>query len=62
MIKNWQTTLAGVAAIILVVVPPIKAWLENTVHIDATAILGLILAIGLALAKDHNVTGGTRTQ
>lgn len=62
MLKNWQTTLAGILGVIIVVIPPIKAWIETTTHLDVTAILALIVALVAALAKDHNVTGGTRTQ
>lgn len=55
--KNWKTTLAGVVAIVIqfgaLVAPKlITENVANTISVIATA-------LGVTLAKDHNVTGGT---
>lgn len=58
--KNWKTTLVGLLA-------------GGTISIDAfinqgftigwkQAVVGLAIALIGALAKDHNVTGGTKPQ
>jgi len=56
--RNWKTTLAGIAALISVV-----AKVANGGAIDtATDVPVVITAIGLLVAKDGNVTGGTVRQ
>lgn len=58
MLKNWKTTLAGVAAILAV-----AAKVLTTGTVDwATDGPAVIAAIGLIAAKDSNVTGGTSKQ
>lgn len=58
MLKNWKTTLAGVAAILAV-----AAKVLTTGNVDwATDGPAVIAAIGLIAAKDSNVTGGTSKQ
>ena len=56
--KNWKTTLAGVAAILSVITKVVTTggidW-----QTDAPAIMA---GIGLIAAKDSNVTGGTTRQ
>ncbi len=58
MIKNWKTTLAGVAAILSVVTKIVTIGAIDW-QTDAPAILA---GIGLITAKDSNVTGGTTRQ
>lgn len=53
--KNWKTTLAGVAVGLIT-----AATALHYITVDqATAITGVLTALGLISAKDHNVTGGT---
>ncbi len=54
MVRNWKTTLAGVAAVLAVAAKVISGQLP-----DATDIGIIAAAIGLFAAKDKNVTGGT---
>lgn len=50
--KNWKTTLSGVAALLAVIAKIVNG------HADwATDIPMAIAAIGLITAKDHDVTG-----
>ena len=58
--KNWKTSLAAFLAILVTVahaVWPKKITLEVMASINT--VLG---ALGLAAAKDHDVTGGSVTQ
>lgn len=56
--KNWKTTLAGIAALLGLVAKVIAAG-----HIDWSTDGPVILtALGLFAAKDYNTTGGTVTQ
>lgn len=55
--KNWKTTLSGVVAIIVQVGPVLfPKYINETTANSISVIAG---AIGITLAKDHNVTGGT---
>lgn len=58
--KNWKTTLAGVLAIL----PGAAHMLfPNVVTVEvASAITTILVAAGLIVAKDSNVTGGTTPQ
>ncbi len=58
MIKNWKTTITGVAAILSVVTKIVTTGAIDW-QTDAPAILA---GIGLITAKDSNVTGGTTRQ
>lgn len=58
MIKNWKTTLAGIAAIVSVVARVVA----DPGTLTATDVTALLAALGLLFAKDHNVTGGTKAQ
>lgn len=58
MIKNWKTTLSGVA-IAAVTIAVTLSWITAE---QAAAINGVLVAFGLALAKDSNVTGGNIKQ
>jgi hypothetical protein len=54
MIKNWLTSLFGIASIIVA--------LFHCVHngsIDLTCVQAILVGAGLLAAKDRNVTGGT---
>lgn len=56
--KNWKTTLAGVAAVLAIASKAVTAG-----HLDfATDGPALMAAIGLIMAKDHDVTGGSVRQ
>lgn len=62
--KNWKTTSSGIALILTgitaIVFAAKKGTLDQTViSASATSILS---GIGLILAKDSNVTGGTVQQ
>ena len=54
---NWKTTLSGIAALLAV-----AAKIANGEADWATDIPMVIAAVGLLMAKDHDVTGGTRVQ
>ena len=55
--RNWKTSLAGVSTILAVFTKIVNG------HVDwGTDIPILIAAIGLLVAKDHNVTGGSVPQ
>ena len=58
MMKNWKTTLAGIAAILSVATKIVTTGSINW-ETDAPAIMA---GIGLIAAKDSNVTGGTTRQ
>lgn len=51
--KNWKTSLTGIAAIISVAVKLINA----PSSLDAADVGAVLAGIGLLTAKDHNVTG-----
>lgn len=51
--KNWKTTLAGIASII----GGISIFVNHPGQIEQ-AFAAVSLGIGLLFAKDHNVTGG----
>lgn len=55
--KNWKTTLSGLAALLAV-----AAKIANGQADYATDIPMVLAAIGLLTAKDGDVTGGTRQQ
>lgn len=57
--RNWKTTLAGILSLVITVANAAQAILGGG-HVDpAQALTGLTAGLGLILAKDHNVTGGT---
>ena len=56
--KNWKTNLAAVLA---AVVAGLTAF-ETITPEQGVAILAVLAAFGFGVAKDHNVTGGTKTQ
>lgn len=57
IVQNWKTTVSGVAALLA-----LAAKVANG-HFDPTTDIAIATgAIGLILAKDHDVTGGTRDQ
>lgn len=55
--KNWKTTVAGIAAVLGVV-----AKVVSSGHMDAADIGAFTAGVGLIMAKDHNVTGGNVEQ
>lgn len=55
--KNWKTTLGGVVAIVVQFGPVFfPKYINEAV---ANTISTIAVSLGLAVAKDHNVTGGT---
>ncbi len=58
--KSWKTGLAGILAIVPVVLHALFP-LVVTGEIAAT-ITSLLVSFGLIAAKDSNVTGGTKQQ
>jgi len=57
-IKNWKTTLAGV----VVAGTGIATALHLITNETAAAIMTIAGSLGLLVAKDGNVTGGTKGQ
>lgn len=57
-IKNWKTTLAGIAGILSVV----SKALSNDWHFTIEDFGIITASIGLIFSKDRNVTGGTTAQ
>lgn len=55
--KNWKTTLAGIASII----GGISLFVNHPEQTEA-AFAAVTLGIGLIFAKDNNVTGGSVPQ
>lgn len=56
--RNWKTTIAGVMALLAVAS---NAYTKG--HLDfATDGPAIMAAIGLLVAKDHNVSGGSVSQ
>jgi len=53
MFKNWQTTLAGIAAALTTWAPVFNDWFhQNAGHIGVLQVLGLVLMIAGMLQKD----------
>jgi len=60
--KSWKTTISGVLAILLAAGNAAMGFINGT-PVDITATLAAIMAgVGLLMAKDGDLTGGTRTQ
>jgi hypothetical protein len=55
LIKNWKTSLAGVASLTTGITLIVNGHTEE-------GIAGIITGLGLLAAKDGNVTGGTNGQ
>lgn len=56
MMENWKTTLAGVGTL-LVALGHMATGMSNGAGIAAPDLMAIATAIGLIMAKDHNVTG-----
>lgn len=56
--KNWKTTAAGV----IVAAIGFATYMHWITEETAVAIAALATAVGLGVAKDNNVTGGTKPQ
>jgi hypothetical protein len=63
MVASWQTSLAGIAAIALGAYQGYMghAGIVGAIHDPAVQTLFVLGVLGL-LAKDHNLTGGTKGQ
>lgn len=59
--KNYKTTISGILAILGAIVALGNAFMNGTMDATTigTAITAFTAGIGLILAKDSNVTGGT---
>jgi hypothetical protein len=53
ILKNWKTSLAGIAAIAGVVT---TTWLPEYAD-EVAKVVGILAGLGLLAAKDSNVTG-----
>lgn len=62
--KNWKTTVAGIATIIAAVAHAATQFASGGIGaVDFTVLTaGVTAGIGLLGAKDFNVTGGTSQQ
>lgn len=58
--KSWKTGLAGILAIVPVVLHAV--WPEIVTADVAGSITAVLISFGLIAAKDSNVTGGTKQQ
>lgn len=56
LLKNWKTTLSGVA-IGLIATATYLGWITPDQGVSITSVL---TALGFVVAKDNNVTGGTK--
>lgn len=57
MKKSWKTGLAGILAILPII---LHAIFPNVITTEvATSLTGVFVGLGLIAAKDSNVTGGT---
>ena len=62
IMSNWKTTIGGVLPILYAVYKILSAIVEGT-PIDLTEVIAMLgVGGGLVMAKDHNVTGGTKPQ
>lgn len=60
--KNWKTTTGGVIAVIMAVCAIVKGLVDGAPIDWTTSIAAISAGIGLIMAKDSNVTGGTVQQ
>jgi hypothetical protein len=60
LLANWKTTLAGVIALVIQIGPVL--WPTVITPAVANTISVISASIGVVVAKDGNVTGGTTTQ
>lgn len=56
MIKNWKTTVAGIAVAAIAVATAL-GWITAE---QSASISAALVSLGLIAAKDNNVTGGTQ--
>jgi hypothetical protein len=62
--KNWKTTSAGILAIVGGLARAYFAYQSGQINEEAimTTATAILTGIGLIMAKDSNVTGGTKQQ
>lgn len=62
--NNWKTTAAGISAIVGGLVRAYFAYQSGQINEEAvmTTATAILTGIGLILAKDSDVTGGTKQQ
>ena len=62
--KSWKTTVAGVILIVNAIITVVSALIQDPPAVIDwnTVILNIIAGIGLIVAKDTQVTGGTIPQ
>jgi uncharacterized membrane protein len=56
LITNWGSTLLGVIAGLLAVLPVLQQWVQQTTHITPMALLGLIVGILGVLTREKPST------
>ena len=60
--KSWKTTFSGLAAILVAVVNAVNGMINGHPVDWAVTMSAIMAGIGLIMAKDSNVTGGTVKQ
>ena len=61
---NWKTTALGVITLLIAVLSAVKAVIDNdptTVPDWGALVAAATAGFGLIAAKDHNITGGTKS-
>jgi hypothetical protein len=53
--KSWMTSLAGIIVILMAL-----AQCYSAGHVDLQCVVNVLMGGGLLVAKDYNVTGGTK--
>ena len=61
-VNNWRTSLTGILAGISVAAPEINKCIQGAECDVPHIVLGVLLAVLGAQAKDKNVTGGSKPQ
>lgn len=56
LITNWKSTLLGVTAALVAILPVFQKWIMETAHVTPMAALGLIVAIMGVLIREKPST------
>ena len=57
MMSNWMTTVPGIMSLVVVL---FNIWQTKTINVED--LRQALVGVGLIMAKDFNVTGGTKSQ